>query len=120
MTRLVAVVVILLSAVPIPILGEVVFDAGGRFEDLLGVHVGQRGITFQVAGQGPHCTQKADFHVERFGDDPARLILMRDIGMICRHSRVCGRERDMTTKPRRSASMQPDQCCTSKLMLSGG
>lgn len=69
---------------------QVITDAGGRFETLLGLRVGQRAVAFDVAGQGEGCTRKDHFHVERFGDDPVRLILIRDGNFPgdCRHDRI--------------------------------
>ena len=92
-TRIVSVVALLL-AFQAPALGDVVIDAGGRFEILLGLKIGQRAVTFEVRGQGPGCTEKEHFHVERFGEDPVHLILIRDrpragtIEGICRRSIV--------------------------------
>lgn len=92
-TRIVLVAAFLI-AFQAPALGDVVINAGGRFENLLGLKIGQRGVAFEVRGQGPECTEKDHFHVERFGDDLVRLILIRDIPSagtipgICRHNRV--------------------------------
>jgi hypothetical protein len=87
-------VVTLVIAFQSPAFGDVVINAGGRFESLLGLRIGPRGVTFEVRGQGPGCTAKEHFHVERFGQDPAHLILIRDVPSagtiegVCRHNRV--------------------------------
>lgn len=70
--------VICLLLFQMPAFSEVIVDGGGRFETLLGVRVGQSGVVFEVTGQGSGCTRKDQFHVERFGEHPVRLILIRD------------------------------------------
>ena len=69
---------VFLVALQAPAFSEVIIDGGGRFETLLGLRVTERGVVFEVEGQGEGCTRKDQFHVERYGEEPVHLILIRD------------------------------------------
>jgi hypothetical protein len=81
---------VFLVALQAPAFSEVIIDGGGRFETLLGLRVTERDVVFEVVGLGEPCTRKDQFHVERYGEEPVHLILIRDgnVPGECRHNRI--------------------------------
>src|SRR5262245_42350447 len=67
---------------------EVTIDGGGAFVTLFGVNATPAGVVFDAREPGALCG--ATYHVERFGEDPALLALIRDGGFGCR-GKICTR-----------------------------
>ena len=64
-----------ISAWSQPASSQTVFSIDSEIEELLGLRVDARGLTFQVHSSG--CTKKADFEVHIFEATPMRLVLVR-------------------------------------------
>jgi len=61
---------------------DVVVDGGGSFSTLFGINATPSGIVFDA--REPQLLCGATYHVERLGNDPALLALIRDGGNPCR------------------------------------
>ena len=71
-----------------PVRAEVVVDGGGSLVTLFGVNATPAGVVFDAREPGALCG--ATYHVERFGENPALLALIRDGGFGCR-GKICTR-----------------------------
>ncbi len=67
--------VIAVSAWSWPASTQTVFSIDSEIEQLLGLRVDARGLTFQVHSSG--CTKKTDFEVQIFETAPRQLVLVR-------------------------------------------
>ena len=77
-----ALAVFLVVAIDAPVRAEVVVDGGGSFVTLFGVNATPAGVVFDAREPGALCG--ATYHIERLGEDPALLALIRDGGHGCR------------------------------------
>lgn len=65
-----------------PVRADVVIDGGGSFVTLLGVNANSSGVVFDAREPGAMCD--FTYHIQRFGEGPALLALIREGGQPCR------------------------------------
>ena len=81
MKRSIVLIVVVLITCGYEGLAQGVPEGAGRIEELLGVMVDPEGVIFQVRTGG--CTRPENFRVERFGQSPTQLLVVRTVADRC-------------------------------------